>query len=202
MLEKIFVKIDNLSVTGKILLFSLLLVVSAVYVYLFAEIYGFYKLPKVQVASIIGVDKNGNLGFSLNAIEILNEVATNEVIFKEADPDKRRCLINLRDSAYKTKTKVYAKGLMYGIFSINLLWLPAIKFRKYRKAKKLEEEMDKKMGKIATGENCYNHSQDDAVAICRYCGRYFCSKCLFKGEDYYYCKNGDDCLAYQERNNI
>lgn len=48
-------------------------------------------------------------------------------------------------------------------------------------------------------KNCYNHPQYKAIGTCRYCGRSLCSDCLAKGEDYYYCKNEDDCLTFQEK---
>ena len=48
-------------------------------------------------------------------------------------------------------------------------------------------------------EKCYNHPQYDAMGTCRYCGRLLCSDCLAKGEGYYYCKNEDDCLTFQEK---
>jgi hypothetical protein len=152
MLEKIFEKIDNLSLTGKLLLFMLLLICSAIYVYFFAVTYSFFKLPKEKVAFVWGFNKDGSaFSKNLNADEILDEVATNKRIFEEDDPDKRRFLRKLREKGNKAVKKTFGEGLMYGIFSINLLWIPAIKFRKYRKAKKLAEEMSKTTaGKIVT----------------------------------------------------
>ena len=47
--------------------------------------------------------------------------------------------------------------------------------------------------------NCYNHPQHDAIGTCRYCGRSLCADCLATGTGYYYCRNEDDCLTFQEK---
>ena len=52
--------------------------------------------------------------------------------------------------------------------------------------------------KAKSKKKCHNHSEKDATAACRYCGRYLCSDCLRKSGDYYCCKNEDECLAYQD----
>lgn len=46
---------------------------------------------------------------------------------------------------------------------------------------------------------CHRHPQYNALATCHYCGRPLCSDCVATGNGYYYCKNLDDCLAFQER---
>jgi hypothetical protein len=49
-------------------------------------------------------------------------------------------------------------------------------------------------------EKCYHHPAKDAVGLCRYCERHFCDECIDhnKKSKYYYCKETEECLKYQE----
>lgn len=38
-------------------------------------------------------------------------------------------------------------------------------------------------------ENCYNHPERKAYAICHNCGGHFCEDCLTAGIEFYYCKS-------------
>ena len=46
-------------------------------------------------------------------------------------------------------------------------------------------------------EKCYNHPERDALSRCHLCGRYFCSECLTKGAEYYYCHSEQCQVALQ-----
>jgi len=46
-------------------------------------------------------------------------------------------------------------------------------------------------------EKCYNHPERDALSRCHLCGRYFCSECLTKGVEYYYCHSEQCQVALQ-----
>lgn len=49
-------------------------------------------------------------------------------------------------------------------------------------------------------EKCHDHPERNAVATCRYCGRYLCDECLVhnKKAKYYSCKDTQDCLTCQD----
>ena len=49
------------------------------------------------------------------------------------------------------------------------------------------------------GSKCYHHPEANAIGACQYCGRYLCSNCALKKGNHLSCKNSDDCLEYQER---
>lgn len=112
---------------SKILLALILL---PIYVYVFMHVYAACKISRTEVVFGLSADSSGYL----NPDQVLNDFATPEKISQEPDPSNKRFLLNLRTAAEDAISKAYGEGLLFGILSLNLFWIPVLLRRKRQSA--------------------------------------------------------------------
>lgn len=83
--------------------------------------------------SDIAFVSHGKIAY-LSPVDVLNTF-TEETILKEDDPVRRNFYIKARSSALRAKEEAFTQGFLYGLMSLNLLWIIPFLVNYYKKQK-------------------------------------------------------------------
>ncbi len=99
-----------------------------VYVRIFGILYAAYKIPRSGVVFVMGK----GFGGYMNPDQVLAEF-TPERVAQESDPDLKHLYINSRRTAEEAIRRAHGQGLLAGILSLNLFWIPVFLVRRRRR---------------------------------------------------------------------